>query len=494
MNRPLRVLTLGSASCLAYFACIGLVHAGTLTAQGAVSVIDHTNEMQGVVGTGDFNEGNGGGVPAAVYAGQGMTWRSGLLTAILPGCDTPGSATIPSYQVNGAYFPDPVAGGGVASGTFAFHAGVVTFDQAITQVGLVASRNGTQYLTAWDTNGNMLGQVKWVPANDAAFIGIDTNGVPVGMVAYGNDDLWNGGSYSIGGSTIISDSWQWAVGTPCVNANDCMDDNNPCTAPPTCVQGACVHAPDDNGVCPDDGESCTFDECQDGFCVHPNNPDGECPDDGNECTNDMCQNGACAHPNNNDPCDDMDACTENDACGGGSCNGDDLVCSDNNLCTVASCDPMIGCEFTWQMGCCITDEDCADGEVCLLGSNSCIPDPNPGDGDGDGDTGDGDGDTGDGDGDGDGDTGDGDGDPGDGDGDPGDGDGDPGDGDGDTNSGEDEGGDSETGINTFGGGDEVGDDGCNCSTDNRGAGALFGLLGLALLGTVRRRRDDDLVE
>ena len=31
-------------------------------------------------------------------------------------------------------------------------------------------KNGTQYLTAWDTNGTMLGQVKWVPANDAAFV------------------------------------------------------------------------------------------------------------------------------------------------------------------------------------------------------------------------------------------------------------------------------------------------------------------------------------
>ncbi|PRP93191.1 hypothetical protein ENSA5_44580 [Enhygromyxa salina] len=490
MNRALRICVLSSAP---YFAFTGLAAAGNISSEGAVTALDNVNQLQGIVGTGDFNEGNGGGVPANVYAGQGMTWQSGQLTVILPGSATGGSASIPSYQVNGDYFPEPIAGGGVADGTFAYHAGVVTFDQPITQVGLTASRNGTQYLTAWDTMGNMIGQVRWQPSNDAAFIGIDTNGVPVGMVAYGNDDLWGGGSYGIGGSTIISDTWMWAVGTPCNNDNDCVDDMNPCTAPPTCVDGACVHAPDDNGVCPDDGESCTFDECQDGFCVHPNNPDGECPDDGNECTDDMCVEGECAHPDNANPCDDMDACTENDVCSNGSCDGDDVVCEDMNLCTVASCDPMMGCGFDWQMGCCISDEDCADGEICLLGSNSCIPDPNPGDGDGDGDSGDGDGDSGDGDGDGD---------PGDGDGDPGDGDGDSGDGDGDTaetsgdegsdsgDEGSDDGGDTGgTGFNTFGG-DDVLDEGCNCSTDSRGAGALFGLLGLALLGGVRRRRDD----
>jgi MYXO-CTERM domain-containing protein len=486
MNRTLRICILSPAS---YFLLTGIAHAGALLAQGNVTVIDNVNQMQGIVGTGDFNEGMAGGVPAGVYAGEGMTWRSGLLTGILPGCVTPGSGTIPSYQTGNNYFPGPIGGGGVANGSFAYHAGVVTFDQAITQVGLVASRNGTQYLTAWDTNGNMLGQVRWTPANDSAFIGIDTNGVPVGMVAYGNDDLWGGGSYSIGGSTIISDSWVWGVGVPCESADDCMDDNNPCTGAPICEDGACLNPPDDNGVCPDDGESCTLDVCQDGLCQHPNNPDGLCPDDGNECTNEMCQAGSCEHIDNNNPCDDMSACTENDACSNGSCDGDELVCEDQNLCTIAMCNPEIGCEYTWQPGCCVVQEDCAEGEICLFGSNSCIPDPNPGDGDGD--TGDGDGDTGDGDGD----TGDGDGDSGDGDGDPGDGDGDPAEtsgGNEDSDTGDSMAGDTgSTGFIPFNDDDSVGDDGCNCSTDNRGAGALFGLLGLALLGTLRRRRDDD---
>ena len=40
-------------------------------------------------------------------------------------------------------------------------------------------------------------------------------------------------------------------------------------------------------------------------------------------------------------------------------------------------------------------------------------------------------------------------------------------------------------IDTFGG--TVDDGGCNCSADDNGTGALFGLLGLGLLGLARRR-------
>ena len=91
-------------------------------------------------------------------------------------------------------------------------------------------------------------------------------------------------------------------------------------------------------------------------------------------------------------------------------------------------------------------------------------------------------------------------DSGDGDGDPtgdGDGDGDPGDGDTGSETSGDTGGDTggpSTGLTTgfppgFGG-DDGGGDGCNCSTDERGSGALglFALLGLLGLGLGRRRR------
>ena len=33
------------------------------------------------------------------------------------------------------------------------------------------------------------------------------------MIAYGNDDLWNGATYNISGTTTVSDTWVWANST-----------------------------------------------------------------------------------------------------------------------------------------------------------------------------------------------------------------------------------------------------------------------------------------
>jgi len=32
------------------------------------------------------------------------------------------------------------------------------------------------------------------------------------MLSYGNDDVFNGATYGIGGATIMSDNWMWASG------------------------------------------------------------------------------------------------------------------------------------------------------------------------------------------------------------------------------------------------------------------------------------------
>ena len=335
---------------------------------------------------------------------------------------------------------------GLAAFAITYFGGAVKFSQPITQFGLTASRNGTQYITVWNTNGQMIGQVTWQPNNDAAFVGIDTNGVPIGMLTYGNDNLWAGGSYDIGGSTIISDHWIWALGVPCQSDADCMDDDNPCT----------------------------LTQCSNGACLYPADPQGICPDDGNLCTTDECQNGACIHWDNNDPCDDADACTDFDTCDNGECNGVDIECNDANLCSVDSCDSMIGCVNEFQPGCCLSDADCPEGQICLLGSNSCIPDPNPDTGSdtstdtttegttdttsestsesGDTSESSGSGESG-----------------------------------GDSGTSVGEGNDELGGLDTFGGVEP--EDGCGCTTDQRGGGALASLFGLALLAGVRRRRD-----
>src|SRR5690606_19375270 len=219
---------------------------------------------------------------------------------------------------------------------------------------------------------------------EAAFVGIDTMGVPIGLLTVGNDNLFEGAEYDDQGAAANSDNWIWGVAAPCRS-------------------------------------------------------DDECFNDGWSCTGHACDAGACSYALTTEPCDDGDACTEIDTCAEGLCVGTTVQCSDGNVCTFDSCDSDRGCSNAPIDGCCLSNEDCPDGGICLLGSNTCVggpPPPPPGDGDGDPDP--------------------------------------------------DEGGqDTETG-------DEAGPaaegGGCGCTTQERGSGALLGLLGLALLGTTRRRR------
>ncbi len=66
------------------------------------------------------------------------------------------------------------------------------------------------------------------------------------------------------------------------------------------------------------------------------------------------------------PCDDGNACTTADTCGGGTCNGGPApVCDDSNLCTADSCNPASGCVFT------DVSAACDDGNACT--DDSCNP-------------------------------------------------------------------------------------------------------------------------
>lgn len=211
-----RLLKLVGGVFIAVGGAIGTASAGVITAQGAVTALTNAAQLTNVLGVADFDAAAVGTLPLNFYSAQGLTFHTGPLTAISAGVTTPGSAFAPQITNAGLfgnnYFPGPIAGGGIAAGNFEFLGGVATFaaNLAVTQVGLTASMNGEQFLTVWDKNGAMLGQVTWTPSNDAAFVGIDTNGVPIGMVAYGNDDLFAGATYNVGGVTIISDTWKWS--------------------------------------------------------------------------------------------------------------------------------------------------------------------------------------------------------------------------------------------------------------------------------------------
>ena len=84
----------------------------------------------------------------------------------------------------------------------------------------------------------------------------------------------------------------------------------------------------------------------------PNSRPCECPDDGNACTDDYCEDGQCVHPPNVATCDDGDACTVGDVCGGGVCGGtyDEGACEAANLTTALVTYPLVGAGnlYQWQ--------------------------------------------------------------------------------------------------------------------------------------------------
>jgi hypothetical protein len=409
---------------LCFFSLVGTANAGTITAVGAVKALTNVSQMFLVVGNGNFDEGpTSGGVPANVYSAQGLTWQSGPMSSILPGVTNTGTATFPQYGT-WTNFPAPIGGGGTHVGQSNNFAGVATFSVTITQVGLTASSNGTQYLTAWNKAGAVIGQVTWTPASDSAFVGIDTMGVPIGMIAYGNHDIWAGQPYAVAGSTIISDSWMWATG-PCT-ANAQCDDANGCTDDICQVGGVCVHV---NNAAPcNDGNACTkTDTCSAGACVgaapvtcaaadqchaagtcnpasgvcsNPAKPDGAACNDGNGCTQtDACQAGVCTGANpvvcpapdgchvagtcnamtgvctnpakpDGSACSDSNPCTQTDTCIAGACTGTNpVVCAAVDACHVAgTCNVMTGmCSSPAKPD----GSTCNDGNACTQ-TDTCV--------------------------------------------------------------------------------------------------------------------------
>jgi formylglycine-generating enzyme required for sulfatase activity len=107
-------------------------------------------------------------------------------------------------------------------------------------------------------------------------------------------------------------------------------------------------------------------------------------EDNNPCTKDSClADGMCDHTVLvGITCDDGNACTAEDACGGaGECTGaTNLTCDDSNSCTDDACDPEIGCiyeKLTAEVECdgalCSVGDLCEEG-VCLSGDSKVCED------------------------------------------------------------------------------------------------------------------------
>lgn len=190
--------------------------AGIITALGGVTALSDVSQLGTVVGVANFDEGpTFNTVPFSTYTAAGMTLHAGVsLSSILSGVTTGGFPSFPQYSaLNASRFPSP-AGGGVQTAQQETGGGAATFSGPVTQFGLTFSTNGTQYITAWATDGSLLGQVSWTPANDSAFVGLDTLGTAIGMILVGNDDIFTTGTASSAGTQLltITDTWIWANG------------------------------------------------------------------------------------------------------------------------------------------------------------------------------------------------------------------------------------------------------------------------------------------
>jgi MYXO-CTERM domain-containing protein len=338
--------------------------AGTITSVGAVKPLTNVSQVAGVIGHGNFDEGpTSGNVPANVYSAQGLTWQQGAMTTVFPGCQCSGTAYLPQYA-QWTYFPAPIGGGGVATGNNNNFAGVARFSVNVTQVGLTASSNGQQFLTAFNAAGQMIGQVTWTPSGDSSFVGIDTQGVPIAMITYGNHNLWAGQPYDVTGLTIISDSWIWGAGA-CSSDTQC-DDGNPCTTDVCNVSAQCVHV--NNSAACNDNNACTqTDVCNNGVCTGTNPVTCTAQDQCHTAGTCNTTTGACSNPSKSDgsSCSDGSLCTQTDTCQAGVCvGGNPVSCTAQDNCHIAgTCNPATGV---------CSNPNAANGTSCQ-DANQCIP-------------------------------------------------------------------------------------------------------------------------
>jgi hypothetical protein len=197
----------------------------------------------------------------------------------------------------------------------------------------------------------------------------------------------HGGKYGFK-KTVPSEDWHWEWwgggpgGGICNQPPPCpasCSDGNPCTDD-TCdkATGKCVHT--NNGAACDDGDGCTTgDNCKGGKCVAGAPKDCN---DKNPCTDDGClaggepvkqPAGTCTHANNKAACNDGNACTTGDQCGGGICKpGAAKNCDDGNTCTNDACVGGI-CSHAPNAAACSDGNPCSVGDHCEGGACKTAP-------------------------------------------------------------------------------------------------------------------------
>ncbi len=158
-----------------------------------------------------------------------------------------------------------------------------------------------------------------------------------------------GGQGGSGGSTTSGTGGAGAAGgaggTDCVGAPDGTpcDDQDECTHTDTCASGVCAGVATE---CP------APDECRAQGACEP-------------------ATGQCMYPNKQDntPCDDGNACTQNDACQSGSCLGAAVPSDTECRPSAGGCDPAETCDGTTAA--CPPDKIASMGAVCRIAAGLC---------------------------------------------------------------------------------------------------------------------------
>lgn len=150
------------------------------------------------------------------------------------------------------------------------------------------------------------------------------------------------------------------IGLPCLTVADC-DAANPCVTPTCGAAQHCVYTPIGDGSPCTDGNSCTFpDACVGGIC---NGDPVVCAPDSNPCTVAVCDsNDGCIQAPKIGTCNDKDPCTKIDTCVDSTCIGAGAAdCDDKDTCSDDSCVKGQGCAHTLAA-------ICLDGDPCTLDS------------------------------------------------------------------------------------------------------------------------------
>ncbi len=209
-------------------------------------------------------------------------------------------------------------------------------------------------------------------ANTCVFVPIDSlcdNGLPCDGV-----ETCDGAIGCVTGTPLDCDDMDACTTDSCDNnMGGCINDLVVCTPTNECMDAACdsvtgcFETPNTNPC--DDGDACTEnDACSGGVCNSGTPVDCE---DGNPCTDHTCDSlTGCATTFNTATCDDGDACTENDVCSLGSCAGTAIVCDDGNPCTDDFCDAFGMCSTSPNTASCDDGNACTENDACSGGSCS----------------------------------------------------------------------------------------------------------------------------